>query len=78
MYRIICAKWGTLYPDTAVDKLYEVIRTNCSVDFTFECFTKFPQHLEEYKQKLIPFIVKRPLPNGCCEYWKFEDLIQLD
>ena len=51
MYRIICAKWGTLYPDTAVDKLYEVIRTNCSVDFTFECFTKFPQHLEEYKQK---------------------------
>jgi DNA-directed RNA polymerase subunit K/omega len=34
--------------------------------------------LEEYKQKLIPFIVKRPLPNGCCEYWKFEDLIQLD
>ena len=33
---------------------------------------------EEYKQKLIPFIIKRTLPNGSCEYWKFEDLIQLD
>ena len=33
--------------------------------------------LEEYKQKKIPFIIKRPLPNGHCEYWKFSDLQQL-
>ena len=32
----------------------------------------------EYKEKRIPFIIKRPLPSGCCEYWKFEDLEQLD
>jgi DNA-directed RNA polymerase subunit K/omega len=30
--------------------------------------------LEEYKQKKIPFIIQRPLPNGGVEFWKFEDL----
>ena len=28
----------------------------------------------EYDAKAIPFIVKRPMPNGGCEYWKFADL----
>ena len=30
--------------------------------------------LKEYEEKKIPFIVKRPLPNGGCEYWRFQDL----
>lgn len=30
--------------------------------------------LAEFEQKKIPFIVKRPLPNGGCEYWKLRDL----
>jgi DNA-directed RNA polymerase I, II, and III subunit RPABC2 len=30
--------------------------------------------LEEFKLKKIPFIIKRPLPNGKCEYWKLSDL----
>jgi len=30
--------------------------------------------LKEFEQKKIPFIVKRPLPNGGCEYWRFSDL----
>jgi len=30
--------------------------------------------LKEFEKKLIPFIIKRPLPNGGVEYWKFEDL----
>jgi len=30
--------------------------------------------LKEFEQKKIPFIIKRPMPNGGCEYWKFEDL----
>lgn len=29
---------------------------------------------KEYAEKKIPFIVKRPMPNGGCEYWKFKDL----
>ena len=30
--------------------------------------------LKEFEEKKIPFIVKRPLPNGGCEYWKLKDL----
>jgi DNA-directed RNA polymerase I, II, and III subunit RPABC2 len=29
---------------------------------------------EEIKQKKVPFILKRPLPNGNIEYWKLSDL----
>ena len=28
----------------------------------------------ELVQKLMPFIIRRPLPNGGCEYWKIADL----
>ena len=30
--------------------------------------------LKEFEEKKIPFILKRPLPNGGIEYWKLEDL----
>jgi DNA-directed RNA polymerase I, II, and III subunit RPABC2 len=30
--------------------------------------------LEELAQKKIPFIIKRPMPNGGCEYWRVKDL----
>jgi DNA-directed RNA polymerase I, II, and III subunit RPABC2 len=30
--------------------------------------------LKEYEEKKIPFILKRPLPNGAMEYWKMKDL----
>ena len=29
---------------------------------------------KELNEKKIPFIIKRPLPNGACEYWKLNDL----
>ena len=28
----------------------------------------------ELKEKLIPFIIRRPLPNGTSEYWNIKDL----
>ena len=31
----------------------------------------------ELKEKKIPFIIRRPLPNGRCEYWKVKDLEQI-
>ena len=34
--------------------------------------------LMELKQKKIPFIIKRPMPNGSSEYWKVSDLNMLD
>ena len=30
--------------------------------------------LKEFNEKKIPFIIKRPMPNGGCEYWRMEDL----
>ena len=30
--------------------------------------------LKELELKKIPFILKRPLPNGGCEYWRIKDL----
>ena len=30
--------------------------------------------LDEFEQKKIPFIIKRPLPSGNCEYWRISDL----
>tara|TARA_B100001029_G_C14999177_1_gene416943 strand:+ start:286 stop:780 length:495 start_codon:yes stop_codon:yes gene_type:complete len=32
---------------------------------------------EELKQKKIPFIIRRPIPNGASEYWKVKDLEML-
>tara|TARA_B100000424_G_scaffold224511_1_gene184414 strand:- start:1074 stop:1862 length:789 start_codon:yes stop_codon:yes gene_type:complete len=30
--------------------------------------------LKELEEKKIPFIIKRPLPNGCFEFWQLKDL----
>ena len=30
--------------------------------------------VKEFEEKKTPFIVKRPLPNGGCEYWHLSDL----
>jgi DNA-directed RNA polymerase I, II, and III subunit RPABC2 len=32
----------------------------------------------ELKEKRIPFIIRRPLPNGGSEYWKLKDLENID
>jgi DNA-directed RNA polymerases I, II, and III subunit RPABC2 len=47
------------------------------VEFDSSIIDGYKIALEEYKQQKIPFIIKRPLPDGTCEYWKFSDLEQL-
>ena len=32
---------------------------------------------KELKEKKLPFIIMRPIPNGICEYWNINDLEQL-
>ena len=34
--------------------------------------------MKEFEEKKIPFIIRRPLPNGGSEYWKLSDLQILD
>ncbi len=29
---------------------------------------------KELREKMLPFIIKRPIPNGGCEYWNIKDL----
>ncbi len=33
--------------------------------------------LMELEKRVLPFIVKRPLPNGTCEYWKLEEFLSV-
>ena len=33
---------------------------------------------KEFEAKKIPFIIKRPLPNGIVEYWRLSDLVVLE
>ena len=48
-------------------------------------FVAVPKHITdvrdiarlELEQKRLPFIIKRPLPNGQFEYWKLADLLIL-
>ena len=45
-------------------------------------FVKVPENIVEayiiaeleLKEKKIPFIIKRPIPGGACEYWNLKDL----
>jgi len=32
----------------------------------------------EFKQKKLPFIIRRPLPNGGSEYWNVHDLVDIE
>lgn len=34
--------------------------------------------LLELRQKKIPYIIQRPIPNGASEYWKLQDLELID
>jgi DNA-directed RNA polymerase I, II, and III subunit RPABC2 len=48
-------------------------------------FVSVPKHITdvrdiarlELEQKRLPFIIKRPLPNGTFEYWRLSDLLIL-
>jgi DNA-directed RNA polymerase I, II, and III subunit RPABC2 len=48
-------------------------------------FISVPRHITdvrdiarlELEQKRLPFIIKRPLPNGTFEYWRISDLLIL-
>ncbi len=49
-------------------------------------FIEVPKHVSdvreiarlELEQKRLPIIIKRPMPDGTFEYWRLQDLLQLD
>ena len=53
---IICMKWGTLYPASYVNVLYQACRANITGDFKFVCLT-------ENQDGLDPAIISHPIPD---------------
>ena len=51
------------------DDSYVEVPENIIDGYTIACM--------EYEQKVIPFIIRRPMPDGSSEYWKFADLEQI-
>ena len=37
---VICMKWGSLYNAEYVNKLYNSVKRNLTLDFNFYCFTE--------------------------------------
>ena len=47
------------------------------VPFDKDNFNPFNIANEELAQRKLPFMIKRPLPNGRTEYWRLDDMIIL-
>lgn len=60
MVSIICLKWGTLYNDEYVNKLYDGVRKNTTIPHEFICFT-------ENEEKIASST--KPLPHLNLKGW---------
>ena len=61
-YQILCLKHGTKYSADYVNKLYNMVQRNCTLDFDFWCLT-------EDTKGLNPNIKTLPLPSGLAGWW---------
>jgi len=65
MYNIICLKHGTKFNADYVNKLFNGVRRNTTLPFTFHCFTEDPNGLD-YNIKV------HPLPDKKIEGWWYK------
>ena len=61
-YYILCLKHGTKYSSEYVNRLYNMVKRNCSIDYEFVCLTENPNGLD-------PNIKTVPLPPGLKGWW---------
>lgn len=59
---ILCLKHGTKYSFDYVNRLYNMVKKNCTLDFEFVCLTEDPT-------KLHPDIKTIPLPGNLSGWW---------
>jgi hypothetical protein len=59
---ILCLKHGTKYNAEYVNKLYNMTRRHCTVDYIFVCLTEDPKNLD-------PNILVVPLPSNLQGWW---------
>lgn len=61
-YHILCLKHGTKYSSDYVNKLYNMVKRNCTLDFDFWCLTEDPSGVH-------PDVKIIPLPGGLSGWW---------
>jgi hypothetical protein len=61
-YYVLCLKHGTKYSAEYVNRLYNMVKRNCTLDFEFVCLTEDPTDINP-KIKIIP------LPAGLTGWW---------
>jgi hypothetical protein len=59
---LLCLKHGTKYSPDYVNKLYNMVKRNCTVEFEFVCLTDDPTGLD-------PHIKTIPLPGNLQGWW---------
>jgi len=59
---ILCLKHGTKYSADYVNKLYNMVKRNCTLDYTFVCLTDDTRGLNKD-------ILTIPLPGGIAGWW---------
>ncbi len=65
---IVCIKWGTKFDSEYVNRLYEMVKKNITVQYRFVCFTDNPVGLRpEIEVFPLPHIV---IPNGPERGWR--------
>jgi len=61
-FYVLCLKHGTKYDHTYVNKLYNMVQRNCTIQHEFVCLT-------ENTEGLNPNIKTIPLPKGIAGWW---------
>ena len=61
-YYIVCLKHGTLYSADYVNRLYNMVKRNCTLDYEFVCLTDDPKGIDSNVKIL-------PLPGGIAGWW---------
>jgi len=59
---VLCLKHGTKYSADYVNKLYNMVGRNCTIDYEFVCLTDNPKGIN-------PKVKTLPLPGGVSGWW---------
>ena len=62
---MVCLKWGTKYSAEYVNKLYNMVKRNLTINYEFVCFT-------EDKKGIDPTIRVEPLPSLSVSGWWYK------
>jgi hypothetical protein len=65
MKYVACLKWGDKYSSEYVNKLYNMVKRNLTIDYEFVCFTENPEGIDKH-------IITKPLPALPLVGWWFK------